>query len=459
MSSLSINKLHLKNYRCFAEISVSFHEKMTVLIAPNGSGKTSILDAIAVAFGPFIGAFSEGVGTHFLPSDIRLIRARDTKTNEMEYVATGIFLEAEGYIPGSKTDFSFMDGDEARHIPSVWKRTLAGPTKAKTTTKDAKELTDFGKRLQEEIRTPGNNTLLPLVAYYGTGRLWQQKKLTLSKKLTRTSRTTGYLDCLDPASSYKTFVEWFRYWNLNAQESRIKSHEQGKTPTPTEFDGFIESVSRAVNICLLPAGWKNIRYSFSLDSIVAEHSEFGELPVELLSDGIRNMVGMVADIAFRSTKLNSQLGKEASLKTNGIVLIDEVDMHLHPAWQQVVLSSLTDAFPNIQFIVTTHSPQVLSTVKRENIRVIGSDIAEPPLAKTYGEPSGEVMHSVMSVDPQPPVKEKADLLRLTEWVDQGHYAEPESQALMQQLVAVLGEQHPQLQRLQRSIARQEALKP
>lgn len=458
MRSLSINRLHLKNYRCFETIDISFHEKLTVLIAPNGSGKTSILDAIAVAFGPFIGAFSEGVGTHFLPSDIRLIRARNTQTNEMECVATGIYLEAEGYIPGSKLDFSFLDGDEDRHIPIIWKRTLAGPIKAKTTIKDSKDLIDFGKRLQSEVRTPGNETLLPLVAYYGTGRLWQQKKLTLSKKLSRTSRTTGYLDCLDPASSYKTFVEWFRYWNLNAQEHRIKSHEQGLTPTPTEFDGFIDSVGRAVNICLSPTGWKNIKYSFSLDAIVAEHSEYGELPVEMLSDGIRNMVGMVADIAFRSTKLNSQLGKEASLKTNGVVLIDEIDMHLHPAWQQVVLSSITEAFPRIQFIVTTHSPQVLSTVKRENIRVIGADVAEPPLAKTYGEPSGTVMHSVMSVDPQPPVKEKADLQRLTELVDQGYYSEPESQQLMQALKDVLGEQHPQLQRLQRSIARQEALK-
>src|SRR5690606_39003122 len=121
-----------------------------------------------------------------------------------------------------------------------------------------------------------------------------------------------------------------------------------------------------------------------------------------------------ADIAFRATKLNGQLGAQAASQTPGIVLIDEVDMHLHPEWQQVALQNLVQAFPAMQFIVTTHSPQVLSTVRRENIRAIGLDasgkaVAVTPLARTYGEPSNEVMHSVMMVDPQPPVAEKPDL--------------------------------------------------
>ena len=172
---------------------------------------------------------------------------------------------------------------------------------------------------------------------------------------------------------------------------------------------------------------------------------------------------MVADLAYRACKLNPHLASAAPQQTPGVVLIDEVDMFLHPQWQQIIVGSLQAAFPKLQFIVTTHSPQVLSTVKRENIRVIGPDangqlIAAPPLAMTYGEPSGEVMHSVMLVDPQPPVTEKADLQRLTEWVDQGLYDQSKTIQLMQELTSVLGEQHPQLQRLQRSIQRQKALK-
>jgi predicted ATP-binding protein involved in virulence len=457
MPSLNIQKLRLRDYRCFEAIDIDFHPQITVLVASNGAGKTSILDAIAVAFGPYVGAFDESVGKHFEPNDIRLTSVRKTASNEMEYAPKGVRLEATGFIPGSLID-QLDDGRPG----TTWQRSLAGPTKAKTTIKDAKELIDYGKRLQVAVRTPDANATLPLLAYYGTGRLWQQKKL-MEGKLPRTSRMIGYTDCLDPGSSYKAFVAWFRYWSTNAFKGQLEANKAGRDYVPTEFDRYLESVSGAVNACLFPAGWKDIAYSLSREDLVAHHDQHGELPVALLSDGIRNMIGMVADIAFRATKLNPQFGSLAAKETSGVVLIDEVDMHLHPEWQQVVLQSLITAFPALQFIVTTHSPQVLSTVKRENIRIIGPDasgkiIAAPPLAMTYGEPSGDVLHSVMMVDPQPPVSEKADLQRLTGWVDQGNYQSAEAKQLMQSLSAALGEQHPQLQRLQRSIQRQEALK-
>ncbi|MBU9420503.1 AAA family ATPase [Burkholderia multivorans] len=456
MPHLNLQSLKLRDYRCFEAIDIDFHPQLTVLVASNGAGKTSILDAIAVAFGPYIGAFDEAVGKHFEPSDIRQFQVRKTAAHEMEYAPKGVRLEAKGFIPDG-----LMDSLSDDNSPETWRRALSSPTKAKTTIKDAKELIDYGKRMQEAVRTPGNDVLLPLIAYYGTGRLWQQKKLTAGKKIERTSRTIGYTDCLDPASSYKSFVEWFRYWNLNAKDLQLK--EQAQTPAFVEFSGYIDSVKGAVDACLAPSGWEGLEYSFKLDTLVAHHPRHGELPVELLSDGIRNMIGMVADIAFRATKLNGQLGAQAASQTPGIVLIDEVDMHLHPEWQQVVLQNLVKAFPAMQFVVTTHSPQVLSTVKRENIRVIGLDsngktVAVSPLARTYGEPSSDVMHSVMMVDPQPPVAEKPDLQKLTEWVDQGRYHEQQALDLMQRLTEALGDQHPQLQRLQRSIQRQEAMK-
>lgn len=453
---MRLDQLILKNYRCFVETSIDFHPKLTVLIAPNGAGKTTILDAVAVAFGPYVGAFDESVGRHFEPSDIRLTRVRQTATNEMEYAPKGVSLKATGVISGESAEHG------EHPALDVWSRNLAGPTKAKTTTKDAKALINYGKRQQEAVRTPGAETTLPLLAYYGTGRLWQQKKLTVGK-LPRTSRTIGYTDCLDSGSSYKSFAAWFGYWSTNAFKDQLEASKAGRHYEPTEFDHFLDSVGGAVNACLAPAGWKDIAYSFSRQELVAHHDRDGELPIELLSDGVRNMIGMVADIAFRATKLNPQFGALAAKQTPGVVLIDEVDMHLHPGWQQVVLQDLTAAFPKLQFIVTTHSPQVLSTVRRENIRIIGPDtnsniIAAQPLAMTYGEPSGDVLHSVMMVDPQPPVQEKADLQRLTALVDQGEYESPQAIQLRQALLAALGEQHPQLQRLGRSMARQKMLR-
>lgn len=213
MPSLNIQKLRLRDYRCFEALDIDFHPRLTVLVASNGAGKTSVLDAVAVALGPYIGAFDEAVGKHFEASDIRQFKVRNSHTNEMEYAARGVRLEATGFIPDSIVD---RIGDD--HPSETWRRALSGPTKAKTTIKDAKELIDYGKRMQESVRTPGSDAVLPLLAYYGTGRLWQQKKLTTNKKLGRSSRTVGYTDCLDPASSYKSFVAWFRYWSLNAKD-------------------------------------------------------------------------------------------------------------------------------------------------------------------------------------------------------------------------------------------------
>ena len=112
--------------------------------------------------------------------------------------------------------------------------------------------------------------------------------------------------------------------------------------------------------------------------------------------------------------------------------------------------------------MTTHSPQVISTVSSESVCVLGENvegvtIAGKPLTNTYGEPSNKVLQTVMQVDPQPPIKEKEHLQRLTELVDQGQSDKDEARELMKELIKSLGDQHPQLQRLQRSIERQQRL--
>ncbi len=456
MPHLNLQALKLCDYRCFEVLDIDFHPQLTVLVAANGAGKTSVLDAVAVAFGPYVGAFDEAVGKHFEASDIRLFKVRETASHEMEYAPKGVRLYARGFIPDS-----LIDSVSETHPPSTWHRALTGPTKAKTTIKDAKELIDYGKRLQEAVRTPGKVVLLPLLAYYGTGRLWQQKKLMASKKIQRTSRTIGYADCLDPASSYKAFVEWFRYWNLNAKETRIKAQETGQRSTHTEFEGYIESVGNAVNICLEPAGWKDIEYSFTHDALVAHHEQFGQLPVELLSDGIRNMIGMVADIAFRATKLNGHLGATAAVHTPGIVLIDEVDMHLHPEWQQVVLQNLTRAFPAMQFIVTTHSPQVLTSVDARCIRQLRQvtdpetgatvSVVAPVTTQTRGVSSADLLARIMNVDPVPDVWEARMLNDYQALIQQNRHDSKDGQALRVQLVRHFGPDHPVMRECDRLI--------
>lgn len=452
MPNLNIQKLSLRDYRCFEAIDIDFHPQLTVLVASNGAGKTAILDAIAVAFGPFVGAFDESVGKHFEPSDIRLIRVRETTANEMEYAPSGIRLEATGFIPGSM-DLELLD------CPTIWKRSLTGPTKTKTTIKDAKELIDYGKRLQKAVRTPATDTKLPLLAYYGTARLWQQKKQT-EKKLSRTSRTIGYTDCLDPGSSYKSFVAWFRYWSANAFKGQLEASKAGHAYQSTEFDHYLESVGGAVNACLSLSGWKDIDYSLSREELVARHDKYGELPVALLSDGIRNMIAMVADIAFRATKLNPQLGALAATKTPGVVLIDEVDMHLHPEWQQVVLQNLITAFPSLQFIVTTHSPQVLTSIDASCIRLLRQEVDPETKSKisvikiqtqTKGVSSADLLAQIMGVDPIPNVPEARMLSEFHALIQQNLHEGEQGNALRTRLEAHFGINHPAMRECDRMI--------
>ena len=131
---LKINKLYLDNYRCFKDFTIDFDEQLTVLVATNGKGKTAILDAIAVAFGTFVNSTGLARGSVFNRSDVQKIKARETKTNEMEEVYP-LVLEANGVI-----------NNEVTH----WSRELHKP-KGATTTKDTKSLIQYGQDIRNKV--------------------------------------------------------------------------------------------------------------------------------------------------------------------------------------------------------------------------------------------------------------------------------------------------------------------
>ncbi len=457
---MKLTKLRLQNYRCYDDFEIDFHERLTVLIAPNGFGKTTLLDAARVALWPFVKGFDLGSQTGksatIQTGDVRLALLSE---GNMEPQTPSV-IEAWG---------DWGEGEYGKH----WLQQRSSLKKNTNTTGDAavRAMTAHGKALEARVRSDQPATL-PLISYLGTSRLWFEGRFTsvaaettLDKR--EYSRTSGYLNCLSYSSSFKAFTAWYGWIYRSYREEQLKALERNASLSAKgqRFARIVEAVKTAINTLLKAStGWHDLEYSASHhQQLVMRHPLQGVLPVDMLSDGLRNAIAMVADLAFRASKLNPHLGASAPLETPGIALIDEVDMFLHPQWQQTILAALQAAFPHIQFIVTTHSPQVLSTVRRENIRALGLDahgriVASPPLGRTYGEPSGDVLHSVMLVDPQPPVAEKADLQRLTELVDQGRYDTSEALQLLQRLLVALDAQHPQLQRLQRSIQRQQALK-
>lgn len=428
-SGMWLKSIHIENYRCFRSLNVKFDRKLTILIARNGAGKTTVLDAIAAAFGTYVGSFHTGKGSGIDNRDVRLL-----STNPE-------IFQMEPQYPAGVIANGIVDGDDIH-----WARFLK-TSKSGTTIKEAAALTAIGKRLQVAV-TDRSPALIPMVCYYGTGRLWDQKKKTVKKVFESEfhSRTSGFQDCLDPASSYKYFEDWFGYVaNADSDIKNINRERMGEryVETDTAYSPLIKAVRQAVDTCLAISGWKNLRWSFAQGTVVMEHPTHGTLAVGQLSDGVRNMIAMVADIAYRMVRVNPDLGIEAVKKTPALVLIDEVDMHLHPEWQQVVLQRLLKAFPSTQFIVTTHSPQVITTVKKAHIRVldkntVGTDIAPEPLARTYGRSNAEAVESVMGVSSTPDLPESAALAIYLNTIEQGNWRSEKVTKLRKKLEAKFG---------------------
>ena len=155
--------------------------------------------------------------------------------------------------------------------------------------------------------------------------------------------------------------------------------------------------------------------------IVVHHpgGELEYLPLHLLSDGIRTILSMVADIAYRMAVLNPQLLGNVLKETDGIVLIDEIDMHLHPAWQRRIIQDLLRIFPKVQFIFTTHAPTVLTNTGNENLRILEQGQVHRPAAKSYGRNLAAIMGEIMGTEARPG-EVLAKIAQFNDALDQGN---------------------------------------
>lgn len=399
-----ISELKISNFRRFESLSITFEEDLTVIVARNGQGKTTLLDAITVTLGTFVGAFEMGKARHIEKSDARLMRLGTAPEGEAQY-------PVEVHAVFKNPDLEVF-------------RELTGP-KNKTTIRDAHQITEHGAALQAMVSRLEEDPL-PLVSYYGAGRLWKAHKNVERKKVLSASRTIGYEDCLSSSSNFLQCQQWMNKATLAFLQE--PSLEQKPDISMGEKLGAIQD---AVDFVLKEEGWSGFHYSFTYEELTMFHPDHGHLPVSLLSDGVRGMVSMTADIAFRCVRLNGYLGRNAPRKTQGIVLIDEVDIHLHPAWQQRVIKTLREAFPSIQFIVTTHSPQVLSTVPSECIRILqnGEVHAAPPGSE--GAEPGRLLKQILGLEEIRPAENQAtkELKEYLALVDEDQWGSPRALAL------------------------------
>ena len=477
---MRLNAITLKNFRCYEELTVKLHPRLTVLVANNGSGKTSILNAMAITLADYI------KGLPLSNATIPMLHEQDrrrivvnpelltTEVTESTRIMLFCSENSEPNFAAMKVIGSGFDPNKPIHhgdklfFPKSVMSKVAENYNNLAISDGSEPLINAGISDYEKGIVKDNTFNLPIISCYGTNRDWHDVSLSLDNSMDSSdllSRFAPYKDALQFKKSYKSFFHWFQYVaKIHADERNalFEKFAEKAVGMPTLYGELIEAIRLPIDLCLKEVGWRNLSYSHQYQNIMMEHPHYGVMEINQLSDGIRNTIALVGDIALRCVRLNKHLGIHACEETTGIVMIDEVDMHLHPSWQQTVLGSLTKAFPNIQFIVTTHSPQVLSTVRRENIRLLGMNetgqmTVSEPLADSYGEPSNDVLQAIMHVDPQPPVPEKVQLERLTELVDQGLYEKDEAQSLLTELKQILNPHHPQLEKIERSIRRQKAL--
>lgn len=377
---MRINKLHLQNFRCYDSLDIDFEPGLTVIVGENGKGKTAIFDALAIAMEPYLNSFGV-VGKQISQKDVRRIP---------------IYQEDNRHIKSMKSLYPVQITMEAQSSDGqtlISKRTL---NENSNIVEDAGSLAAYGASKNKAIAV-GEQVLLPVLAYYGTSRIWVDSHLNLYGVKTLEERGAGYEECLEPSSSFHTFGRWFEQITKCVDNKEYAELEE-------RFCVIKDAIQMAINACMRSTGLRDIYFNHDLECFVVSHPETGEMIVSDLSDGFRSIISMVADLAYRMVRLNPFVDAETALNTPGVVLIDEIDMHLHPIWQQTIMGDLRLAFPKVQFIITTHSPQVLSSVPSDTVRVLRWGKQFEGVGRvdfSLGAESYQLLKSIQNVDPRP----------------------------------------------------------
>ena len=400
---MKLKSVTIENYRAIENLELSLDRKLTVLHGANGHGKTSVLSAIAWGLGA-----SELLGP---------------------------------FLHKSTLDLCEEDWREGAGPPRV----IVGLTNGRTGERRGETLTDeqLENRTFDLERRHANMDKhfenareddMPLVAFYGTDRMLSDiPDWVLSQRGSRFRPSR--LDALEGALSARTDFEGLLTWFYFKENEELRERRERR-----DFDYQLKDVSviRQAITSMLPEV-SNPRIELNpLRFVVSQQPEEGRaenLSLNQLSGGYRIVLALAADLARRMAQGNPHM--DDPLQSEAIVLIDEIELHLHPAWQQRILSDLRRTFPKAQFIVSTHSPQVLTTVEPERIVELYRDgdniLAGAPAGATYGAEAGDVLSVVMGVSERPDNDFTKDLEKYRSLIREGKWESKKALDLRERL--------------------------
>lgn len=396
---MKITKLSLHHFRGMNDVTLECDPSLNVFVGENGAGKSAVLDALALLLSWWVNRLrSQGsAGRH--------ISATDISNGEAAAV-----LEVWAQTADTSLHWRLAKGRTGRS--------------STTPASDLRQLNSDIKTRQQAITDSDGHTNLPLLVYYPVHRVVHDIPLRIRKKH-HFDLLAAYDDALTSGSNFRLFFEWFREREDLENETIRRASPLFDNPpaeplSPADLeDPQLRAVRRALGEFLphfsnLTVRRKPLRMEVSKDGQV--------LRFDQLSDGEKCFIALISDLARRLALANPT---QDPLQGVGVVLIDELDLHLHPQWQRLLLPRLTEVFPNCQFFVSTHSPHVLSHVRADKVFVLERDqqhhvqVRQP--ASSYGHSAERILEDIMGLTTTRPEAVENRLQAVFDSIEKGEF--------------------------------------
>ena len=408
-----LKKLDISNFKMFDDLELNFEAGFNLILGDNGVGKTTILEAAAVAISGFLIGMEDVSARNIYKDDVRYEIIKDSNgTPNKSYNSEP--TEIKSVLSYGGKDYT-------------WIRAKKNAMGASKTTIIPKEIL----KVSQELVNSKEEKLLPLISYQGAARHWISARSDAYEKKRKQlhDRRCGYLGCLDRTANLMSIYEWCKQMEWNSVKMK-RVPENYKV-----FGNIISNFMRYMNDGTVSEVF------FHMNEEKLLYVENGDLKeIEDLSAGYQSVLNLIIDLAYRIAILNPDAGADIQ-QIEGIVLIDEIDSNLHPKWQWRIVEALTETLPNVQFIAATHSPIIVSSCKNANIISINDDRKVQYISDSYAFSVNEILKDMLGYYRRPAKVE--NLIEEFEMrMDRDEYDEAKN-ALVQ-LMNILGDEHPEV---------------
>lgn len=415
--------LEVRGFRGIKALRLDLDEQLNVFVGTNGTGKSAVLDSTAILLSWMVGRIGseKGAGRRIVDTDIN---------NNSRSSNLSIACESAGEL----LSWSLAKGRRGRALHGSRSR-LA-------------ELTALADHFRELMTTTEGEANLPLFAYYPVHRAVLDIPLRIRTKH-NFNLMSAFDDSLTSGSNFRTFFEWFREREdyENEKLARYKGNKSKKFA-----DRQLNAVRRA--IAQFMPDFENL--GVHRNPLRMEVEKSGQtLTVNQLSDGEKCLMAMVGDLARRMAIANPT--RKNPLDGSGIVMIDEIDLHLHPKWQRMMIPNLMEVFPSCQFLISTHSPHVITHVHPSSLFMLrataeGIEVDRPN--ESYGKSVERILEDLMGLETTRPRNIASNLRKLFQLIETNKLGR--AKELISQIKDEIG-QDPELVRASVLIRRKELI--